>query len=231
MPDTTILIVDDEPQITRVLRSALESHGWKARVAADGESAWDLFNAYKFDLVITDLSMPVVDGLELCRRIRKFSPLPIIVLSVKGEEKTKVQALDSGADDYVTKPFGMEELTARVRAQLRRISAQAVPNTGNTIEEGDFIVDQQRRRVTVRGEEVRLTPKEYDLLLFFLAHPERVLTHKSILAAVWGDHSAHQGEYLRVFVGQLRKKLEVDPTSPQYIKTEPWVGYRFQPGA
>jgi two-component system, OmpR family, KDP operon response regulator KdpE len=228
MRETTILVVDDEPQICRVLKSALESSGWKTRVAADGESAWDLYNASRFDLVITDLSMPGMDGIELCSRIRKVSSLPIVVLSVKGEEKTKVRALDAGADDYVTKPFGIDELTARVRALLRRSGPEA-NGAGSKIEIGDFSVDQGLRKVLVKGREVRLTPKEYDLLLFFLTHSDRVLTHKTVLTAVWGAANAHQGDYLRVFIWQLRKKLEEDPSSPEYIKTEPWVGYRFQP--
>src|SRR5215213_4065519 len=168
-----ILVVDDESQIARVLRTGLKTHGYDVRVASDGVSALETFNDWRPDLVVTDLAMPNLDGLELCRRLRAVSQLPIIVLSVRGEEKTKVEALDAGADDYVTKPFGMDELLARVRAQLRRAQAPAAAGAGDYTE---------------------------------------------------------QGEYLRVFVGQLRKKIEPDPSSPRYILTEPWVGYRFNPG-
>jgi two-component system KDP operon response regulator KdpE len=152
----------------------------------------------------------------------------VIVLSVKGEEATKVEALDAGADDYVTKPFGMDELLARVRALIRRVSSSSTDGDA-PIEIGDFKVESLLRRVLVRGNEVRLTPKEYDLLLYFISHPDRVLTHKAILAAVWGNNSVNQGDYLRVFVAQLRRKIEVNPTTPRYLKTEPWIGYRFQP--
>ena len=225
-----ILVVDDEPQIGKVLRRALGSKGFDVRVAPDGESALDIFQAWQPHLVISDLGMPNMDGLTLCTRIRKTSGTPIIVLSVKGEEKTKVQALDSGADDYVTKPFGMDELLARVRAQLRRNepgdSDHASPAAEFTV--GDFEIKPALRRVLVRGNEIHLTPKEYDLLLFFIAHRDRVLTHKLILTSIWGPNSVSQGEYLRVFVGQLRKKIERNSNRPQYLKTEPWIGYRFQ---
>ena len=222
-----ILVVDDEPQIARVLRRALETAGFAVRVAGDGESGFDLFQALRPRLVLTDLAMPNAGGLELCRSIRAVSATPIIVLSVKGEEKSKVEALDVGADDYVTKPFGMDELLARVRALLRRADAVELDASAVT-EAGDFRVDPALHEVRVRGKEVHLTPKEYDLLLYFIVHRDRVLTHKSILTAVWGSNSAHQSEYLRVFVGQLRKKIEVAPNRPEYLKTEPWIGYRFQ---
>ena len=223
-----ILVVDDEPQIGRVLRTGLKTHGYDVRLAADGLAALAAFNDWRPDLVVTDLSMPNLDGLELCRRLRQLSQLPIIVLSVRGEERTKVEALDSGADDYVTKPFGMDELLARVRAQLRRASAPA--QTGPlpaVLEVGDFRVDLEARVVLVRGGEVHLTPKEYDLLIHFVRNAGKVLTHHNLLGAVWGGDYTEQGEYLRVFVGQLRKKIELDPASPRYILTEPWVGYRF----
>jgi two-component system, OmpR family, KDP operon response regulator KdpE len=167
-------------------------------------------------------------GLELCRRIRKTSQVPILILSVKGEERAKVEALDTGADDYVTKPFGMDELFARIRVALRRSSLPA-NNETSTIELGDFTIDQNAHIVKIRGKEIHLTPKEYDLLLYFLQNPGRVLTHRTLLGAVWGGESVEQNEYLRVFIGQLRKKIEVDPTKPQYIVTEPWIGYRFIP--
>lgn len=226
-----ILIVDDEPQITRVLRRGLTMHGYDVRVAADGESALETFHDWAPELVVTDLSMPNIDGLELCRRLRAISQVPIIVLSVKGEERTKVGALDAGADDYVTKPFGMDELLARARAALRRAPAPS-PNSSALIRDaGDFRVDQESRRVSVRGEEVHLTPKEYDLLLYFINHAGKVLTHRTLLAAIWGGNYVEQSEYLRVFVGQLRKKVESNPANPRYILTEPWIGYRFDPGA
>ena len=223
-----ILVVDDEPQIARVLRRGLESHGFEVRVAHDGESALDIFLAVGFELIITDLGMPNMSGIEFCKRVRQRSKVPLIVLSVKGEESVKVEALDAGADDYVTKPFGMDELLARVRALIRRVG-NAPTETDAVIEIGDFKVETPLRRVIVRDKEVRLTPKEYDLLLYFIAHPDRVLTHKAILGAVWGNNSTSQGEYLRVFVAQLRRKIELNPTAPRYLKTEPWIGYRFQP--
>jgi two-component system KDP operon response regulator KdpE len=167
-----------------------------------------------------------MDGVELCRRIRAVSNVPIIVLSVKGEERTKVDALDSGADDYVTKPFGIDELMARVRAALRRAG---VDNDLASFEVGDFRIDLEARRVHVRGNEVRLTPKEFDLFVYMARHPNRVITHRTLLEAVWGEASQEQPEYLRVFMGQLRKKLEPDPSQPRYLVTEPWVGYRFNP--
>ena len=225
-----ILVVDDEPQIARVLRTGLKTHGYDVRVAADGVSALETFDDWRPDLVVTDLAMPNLDGLELCRRLRAISLLPIIVLSVRGEEKTKVEALDAGADDYVTKPFGMDELLARVRAQLRRASAAPSGEASSAVlEVGDFRVDLEARSVFVRETEVHLTPKEYDLLVYFLRHAGKVLTHRTLLGAVWGGNYTEQGEYLRVFVGQLRKKIEPNPSTPRYILTEPWVGYRFNP--
>jgi two-component system KDP operon response regulator KdpE len=222
-----ILIVDDEPQITRVLRTSLDAHGYDLRVANDGETALEIAKDWTPDLVITDLSMPNMDGLELCRRFRAKSRVPIIVLSVKGEERTKVQALDAGADDYVTKPFGINELLARVRANLRRSPPE--PAVGGIIEDGHFRVDQDAHTVFVRGQELKLTPKEFDLLVYLAQHARKVITHRSLLGAVWGANSTQQPEYLRVFIGQLRKKVEVDAAAPSYILTEPWVGYRFEP--
>ena len=224
-----VLVVDDEPQITRVLRTVLSSQGYQVRTAAEGASALSDFNAWSPELVITDLYMPHMDGVELCRRIRQVSTVPIIVLSVKGEEKSKVEALDSGADDYVTKPFGMDELMARVRAALRRANGEASSQEVSSFEAGDFRVDMDARRVHTAGREVRLTPKEFDLFVYMARHPSRVLTHAVLLEAVWGEASQEQPEYLRVFMGQLRKKLEPDPSNPKYLVTEPWVGYRFNP--
>jgi two-component system KDP operon response regulator KdpE len=225
-----ILVVDDEPQLTRVLRTGLNARGYEVRVAADGVAALETFGDWPPDLVVTDLSMPEMDGLELCRRLRATSQVPIIVLTARGEEKTKVEALDLGADDYVTKPFGMYELLARVRATLRRAATPLVKEAAPTVlEAGDFRVDIESRAVAVGGREVRLTPKEFDLLVHFIRNAGKVLTHRALLAAVWGGDYVEQGEYLRVFVGQLRKKVEADPSHARYILTEPWVGYRFNP--
>lgn len=226
-----ILVVDDEPQLTRVLRTGLKSRGYDVRAAADGLAGFEAFNDWHPDLVITDLAMPNVDGLELCRRLRAVSQVPIIVLSAKGEEKTKVEALDLGADDFVTKPFGIDELLARVRASLRRASAPPISDATQTaLDSGDFHVDLESREITVRGKQIHLTPKEFDLLVYFIRHPGKVLTHRTLLAALWGGNYVEQNEYLRVFVGNLRKKIEPDAT-PRYILTEPWIGYRFNPEA
>jgi two-component system KDP operon response regulator KdpE len=223
-----ILVVDDEPQITRVLRTSLTSHRYDIRVANDGETALEIMKDWTPDLVITDLAMPNMDGLELCRQIRAKSQIPILVLSVRGEERTKVKALDAGADDYITKPFGIEELLARVRAHLRRVRPEASQDAA--IELGDFRIDPGARTVHVKGRLVHLTPKEFDLLVFMARRAGKVITHRALLGAVWGGESTEQVEYLRVFVGQLRKKLEPTASSPRYIVTEPWIGYRFQPG-
>jgi two-component system KDP operon response regulator KdpE len=223
-----ILVVDDEPQLTRVLRTGLTSRGYDVRVAADGLAGFETFTDWHPDLVITDLAMPEMHGLELCRRVRAISPVPIIVLSAKGEEKTKVEALDIGADDYVTKPFGIDELLARVRASLRRAATALTPEAESPVlTAGDFQIDLETRQVSVAGREVHLTPKEFDLLVYFLKHSGKVLTHRTLLAAIWGGNYVEQNEYLRVFVGNLRKKLEPDPANPRYILTEPWIGYRF----
>jgi two-component system KDP operon response regulator KdpE len=223
-----VLVVDDEPQITRVLRTVLTSQGYQVRTAPEGESALASFKDWMPELVITDLYMPRMDGVELCRRIRTLSSVPIIVLSVKGEERSKVEALDSGADDYVTKPFGIDELMARVRAALRRTAPGTTEET-SSFSLGDFKVDLDARRVHINGQEVRLTPKEFDLFVYMARRPNRVLTHATLLEAVWGGASQEQPEYLRVFMGQLRKKLEPNPSKPRYLLTEPWVGYRFNP--
>lgn len=223
-----VLVVDDESQITRVLRHSLTAHRYDVRTAADGMSALDTFRDWHPDLIITDLQMPEMDGIELCREIRKDSSLPIIVLSVKGEEKTKVAALDAGADDYVVKPFGIDELLARVRAALRR-SPETREEVPTQLVEGDFRIDPSTREVSVMGESVHLTPKEFDLLVFLFQNRNKVITHRAILTAIWGGNFTEQTEYLRVFIGQLRKKVEQDPSKPKYIRTEPWVGYRFDP--
>ena len=226
-----ILVVDDEPQLIRVLRTGLKSRGYDVRGASDGESGLESFNEWHPDLVITDLAMPNVDGLEFCRRLRAISQVPIIVLSAKGEERTKVEALDIGADDFVTKPFGIDELLARVRASLRRANAPPISETTQlTLEVGDFHVNLESREVKVRDKDVHLTPKEFDLLIYFIKHSGKVLTHRTLLAAIWGSNYVEQNEYLRVFIGNLRKKIELEAT-PRYIVTEPWIGYRFDPGS
>ena len=225
-----VLVVDDEAQITRVLRTTLAANGYTVRSAGDGDEAIEVMRGWPPDLVITDLSMPNMGGLELCRRIRAKSQVPIIVLSVRGEEKVKVEALDAGADDYVTKPFNMNELLARVRAGLRRAAMPLAEAEVQEIKVGDFHIDFTTRVVLVRGREARLTPKEFELLTYLARHPNKVLTHRTLLAAVWGGQSTEQPEYLRVFMNHLRKKLEPESASPQYILTEPWVGYRFEPG-
>ncbi|MCO6510960.1 MAG: response regulator transcription factor [Aridibacter famidurans] len=224
-----ILVVDDEPQLLRVLRRSLTAHRFDVRSASEGDAALEVFNDWSPDLVITDLSMPVMDGLTLCRELRRVSRVPIIVLSVKGEERTKVEALDAGADDYVTKPFGIDELLARVRAALRR-APEEDPEHG-ILTAGDFELDKAAYRISVRGKEVHLTPKEFELLSFLIENRGRVLTHRTLLAAVWGGDYVLQSEYLRVFIGNLRKKIEVDPSNPKHITTEPWVGYRFDPSS
>ncbi len=224
-----ILVVDDEAQITRVLKTTLSSQGYDVRTAGDGEEALDEMKNWPPDLIITDLRMPKLDGLALCKRVRMDSRIPILVLSVKGEERAKVEALDAGADDYITKPFSVNELLARVRAALRRAS---IPDEQEStlIAAGDFRIDVGARKVEVKKQEVRLTPKEFDVLLYLARHTGRVITHRALLAAVWGPNSVEQPEYLRVCIGHLRKKLEPDESAPRYIITEPWVGYRFEPG-
>ncbi len=219
-----ILVIDDEPQITRALRAALSTQGFDVRTANDPEEGLLVFRDWNPDLVITDLMMPNLSGVDVCRSIRARGSTPVLVLSVRDYERSKVEALDAGADDYVTKPFSIQELMARVRAHLRR----APERTAAPIEAGDFVVDATAHTITVQGKPMHLTPKEFDLLLHLARNAGKVMTHRALLTAVWGGQSAHQPEYLRVFIGQLRKKLE-GLTGRQYIQTEPWVGYRFIP--
>ena len=222
-----ILVVDDEAQIIRVMRHILSAHQYEIRTAGDGESGFELFEDWQPDLVITDLQMPNIGGLEFCRNLRKISAVPIIVLSVKDEEETIVEALDAGADDYVTKPFGTNELLARVRSGLRRTPEK----TENVTEVGDFVIDISAHKVLLRGKEVHLTPKEFDLLGFLIKNPDKVLTHTLLLQKVWGSYYTESPEALRVLVGSLRKKIEEDSAHPKYLLTEPWIGYRFIPNA
>ena len=223
-----ILVVDDEPQITRVLLTTLTSHGYATRTAADGDEALQVMRDWAPDLLITDLSMPKMDGLELCRSVRTTSMVPIIVLSAKGEDQAKVEALDAGADDYVTKPFGINELMARIRAALRRASPVENQPT-SAIEIGDFHIDTERRAVLVKSREVHLTPKEFDLLVYLAQRAGKVITHRALLSALWNESGNEQLDSLRVFVGHLRKKLEAEGPA-RYIRTEHWIGYRFEPG-
>ncbi|HYT76881.1 MAG TPA: response regulator transcription factor [Vicinamibacterales bacterium] len=220
-----ILIVDDEPSILATMAPLIRSRGYDVSTATTGHAALDAVDRQPPQLVILDLGLPDMDGVEVCRRLREGRAIPILVLSARGAERDKVAALDAGADDYVTKPFGAEELLARVRAALRR--NEATPAAAGPIVRGDLSVDVDRRRVTRGTDEVRLTPKEFELLLFLAQHPGRVLTHRAILKAIWGPNAVDQPEHLRVLVNALRRKIERDPAKPHYIVTEPWVGYRF----
>jgi two-component system KDP operon response regulator KdpE len=220
-----ILVVDDERQITRMLRASLQASGYDVVIANDGLEGFAQFESERPDLIITDLAMPEMNGLELTQAVRNVSNVPIIVLSVRSGDRMKVKALDDGADDYLTKPFSTPELLARVRAQLRRgAQSQAIETR---LEAGDFVIDTNAHTVSVRGSTIHLTPKEFDLLVLFAASPERVLTHKVLLKAIWGPAGEDQPEYLRVLVAGLRKKIEQQ--DKKYIQSEPWVGYRFLP--
>jgi len=222
-----ILVVDDERQITRVLRGSLESHGYEVATAQDGLEALRSYEKTAPDLVITDLSMPNMDGVELTQAIRRLGDTPIIVLSVREQDQTKVEALDAGADDYMTKPFSTPELLARVRVQLRRHQDRAVESVADPLLEGDVAIDRVAHRVVIRGREIHLTPKEFDLLVLFVQNAGRVMTHKTLLRAIWGPSGANQPEYLRVLIAQLRKKIDA-PEAVSYIESEPWIGYRFR---
>lgn len=220
-----ILVVDDEPQILRVMRATLPARGYEVRTAPGGAEALDELQKEIPDLVILDLVMPNVSGLEVCRRVREFSSVPIIVLSAKEFESDKVAALDMGADDYITKPFGLDELLARVRAMLRRLSQSDDQRSRLIV--GDLTIDSDTRRVEVAGREVRLTPKEFEVLTYLASNAGKVVTRRALLQAVWGAESTEQSNYLRVFINQLRNKIEADPQHPSRILTEPWVGYKF----
>ncbi|HEX5500638.1 MAG TPA: response regulator [Thermomicrobiales bacterium] len=224
MSGERILVVDDEPQIRRALRTALTGHGYVVELAETGELALAAIAANPPDLVLLDLVMPGVDGLDVLRETRGWSPVPIVVLSARGQEQDKVQALDLGADDYLTKPFGMAELLARVRAHLRRRGAPPEP----IVTAGDVTIDLARRLVSRNGQEVRLTPTEYDLLRCLAVDAGKVLTHRQLLTRVWGEHVADNSPELRVYINYLRRKLEADPARPQLIVTDPGVGYRLR---
>jgi two-component system KDP operon response regulator KdpE len=211
-----------------MLRTALQSSGYEVIVAGDGAEAYARFEADLPDLIITDLAMPEMTGLDLTRAVRRLAQTPIIVLSVRDTDVMKITALDEGADDYLTKPFSMPELLARVRTQLRRTVEQEPVDSH--LEVGDFVIDADAHTVSIRGQSVHLTPKEFDLLLLFARAPHRVLTHKVLLRAIWGPSGEEQPEYLRVLIAGLRKKIE-QVEGQKYIQSEPWIGYRFQPNA
>ena len=229
MSQGKILVVDDDPQIRRVMKATLVGHGYEVVEARTGEDALDAFPREMPNLVLLDMNLPGIDGLETCRALRVGSDIPVIILSVRNTEKDKVAALDAGADDYVTKPFGIEELLARIRAAMRRSSSS--PEGGpRGYSSPNLEIDFETRRVHANGKDVRLTPKEFEMLRFLVAHSGRPVTHREILQSVWGPDYGDEPEYLRVFVNQLRKKIELNPSKPKYILTEPWVGYRFAGG-
>ena len=226
MSTARILVVDDEPQIRRVLRAALTAQGYEVTDARNGEDALQSIRRQRFDLILLDMNMPGMGGLETCRNIRAGSEVAIIMLTIHDAEQDKIAALDAGADDYVTKPFSMPELSARIRAALRRLPT-ALEAGAETIRLEGVEINLATRRVIAGGREIRLTPKEFELLQFFIANPNVPIPHGRLLQAVWGPDYGDQVEYLRVFVNQLRKKIEPDPSHPRYLVTEPWVGYRF----
>jgi two-component system, OmpR family, KDP operon response regulator KdpE len=221
-----ILLVDDEVAIQRAMAPMLRSRGYAVTVSGSGRDALQAAERERPDLIILDLGLPDMDGTEVCRQLRERSETPILILSARGAEQDKVAALDQGADDYVTKPFAPEELMARVRAALRRSLGREETLHGQ-LQRGDLTIDFDRHRVSRGDVDIRLTPKEFELLTLLVTHAGRVLTHRVILKAIWGDHSTDQPEHLRVLMGQLRKKIEPDPAQPRYLLTEPWIGYRF----
>jgi two-component system KDP operon response regulator KdpE len=222
-----VLVVDDEAQITRVLRTALSAQGYDVRAANDPEEALRLFEEWSPDLIVTDLMMPIMSGVDLCRRVRSKTATPIIVLSVRDQERSKVEALDAGADDYVTKPFKLRELTARLHAVLRRTQIQAATEP-KVLEIGNLKIDLNRRLFWRDNEEIHLSPREFDLLAFMMKNAGFPLTHVKLLRTIWGPEYGGELEYLRSYVRMLRKKIESDPENPEYILTEPWLGYRFR---
>ena len=221
-----ILVVDDDPQIRRVMKATLVGHGYEVIEARTGEEALEKLSGEMPNLVLLDMNMPGIGGLETCRALRQGSDIPVIILTVRNSEKDKVAALDAGADDYVTKPFGIEELLARIRAALRR--SPSSPESGPRGFSSPLLeIDFETRRVRARGADVRLTPKEFELLRYLVAHAGKPVTHRELLQAVWGPDHGDEPEYLRVFINQVRKKIEPVPAKPRFILTEPWVGYRF----
>jgi len=221
-----ILVVDDDPQIRRVMKATLVGHGYEVLEARTGEEALEIAPAEMANLVLLDMNMPGMGGLETCRTLRQASDVPVIILSVRNTEKDKVAALDAGADDYVTKPFGIEELLARIRATLRR--SPTGPDAGpHAFSAPGLEIDFETRRVQAHGRDVRLTPKEFELLRYLVAHTGKPVTHRELLQAVWGPDYGDEPEYLRVFINQVRKKIEREPAKPKFIMTEPWVGYKF----
>jgi two-component system, OmpR family, KDP operon response regulator KdpE len=224
MPSAKILIVDDAQQVRRVLRTALSAEGYTIFEAGTGEEALESIRTSAPDAILLDVNMPGIGGLETCREIRHSLNVPILMLTVRNAERDKVLALDAGADDYVVKPFGMQELLARLRAALRRHLPQG---KATSFSAKDFDVDFEARLVTVRGRDVHLTPKEFELLRHLVLNAGKPLTHRRLLQAVWGPDYGDEPEYLRVMINQLRKKIESDPARPKLILTEPWVGYRF----
>jgi len=226
MNTATILVVDDEPQLRRTMRATLADLGYSVIEAKSGEEALELLRREAADLILLDLNMPGIGGLETCRAIRQNSDVPIIVLSVRNTERDKVDALDAGADDYVTKPFGIQELLARIRAALRRMPASGDAESNTFVHDG-LEIHFDERRVVRHGTTVRLTPKEFDLLKMLVDHRNRAIPHRKLLQTVWGPDYGDEVEYLRVVVNQLRKKIETVPSKPRYLLTEPWVGYRF----
>ena len=225
MSSARILIVDDEPQIRRIMRTTLAAEGYEIHDARSGEEALDAVREQRFDLILLDANMPGIGGLKACREIRGTSDAAIVMLTVRGAEEDKVAALDAGADDYVTKPFSMPELLARIRAALRRVP---VTSDSAVIQCGELEINPAARTVKVAGREVRLTPKEFDLLLYLATNANVTIAHTKLLQAVWGPDYGGEVEYLRTFINQVRKKIEKDPAHPKYVITEPWVGYKFQ---
>jgi two-component system KDP operon response regulator KdpE len=223
---TKILVVDDEPKIRMFIRANLEARDYEVHLAQDGAEAVEMAARLMPDVIVLDVNMPRMDGIEACKRIREWSNVPIIILSVREDEKDKVRALNEGADDYVTKPFGIEELLARIRVALRHVGAVTTAPTP-IFTAGDLEVDLAKRVVKLRGKAVRLTRTEYELLAYLVSNHGKVLTHRELLNNVWGPEYGDEAEYVRVFVNQLRHKIEDDPSNPQYILTEPRVGYRF----
>jgi len=224
--NTSVLVVDDEPHVARGVKNVLAAQGYDVRIAGDGESALAMIDAKRPALIVCDLELPGMNGIDVCRVVRESSRVPVIIMSANPDAACEVRVLDAGADDYVLKPLAVDRLLARVRAALRRSDA-AVEEAAIGV--GEFQIDFDARRVSVSGKPVRLTPKEFDLFVYMARHPNRVIRHRTLLGAVWGESSEEQPEYLRVFMGQLRRKLESDPSNPRYLVTEPWVGYRFNP--